>query len=126
MASRADYQPYLDASLEWVEWGLNIAGYVPIVSKYSGPVRMGIGTAQFVGATTLAAGLWARSRWEEGEESRKDCDRAYRVLTYSKHGLQNVVRGAIEWYEVGITTCLPYDLFEFRSRYPTEAGPHEA
>ncbi len=111
----------LDQTLGVFESGLNVAGYVPLVSTISGALRVNYGKLEIIGAVA-AAGIIAVKALFAGTEQYNEFNHAVEILfTYASHGAANVVRGIIEIFPfVSLATCLPYDLLGHRYSYPFE------
>lgn len=117
-----EIQKNVDHTLSSFEKGLNIAGYVPIISSFSGPLRIGYGKVEVIGAVAFAAILALRAFSLTGLEQEELLNKAVEMLSYTLHGIANIFRGAIETIPlISLFTCLPYDLmFQQRFTYPTE------
>lgn len=117
-----EFQINLDKTLATVEKFLDVAGYIPVVSTFSGAFRIKYGKVETVASVGLSAvsALYAVCKQDQAERAR-GLDRAVEVLTYSIHGIANVFRGAIEMVPfLSLFTCLPYDLLKARFTYPRE------
>jgi hypothetical protein len=113
----------LNKVLNSFEEGLNIAGYFPIVSTFSGSLRSTYGELEIIGAVAVAALIAVRALFLINASDRNhELRKAVEVLiTYSLHGLANIIRGTIEKFPfVSLVTCLPYDLSGHRFAYPIE------
>lgn len=115
----------LDSWLENVEHGLNIAGYVPLVSSISGPLRMVLGKCEVIGGLATAAFMAIAALFDPHPvEKLHQLNRALEIaVKYTLHGAANLFRGTIEAIPfVSLVTCLPYDLSGNRVSYIREFG----
>ncbi|MBS0606124.1 MAG: hypothetical protein AB7H48_05785 [Parachlamydiales bacterium] len=113
----------LDQALHTFEKVLNFAGYIPIVSTFSGSIRIAYGKAEVVGAIAAGALLAVKALCNTDAEKRaRDFDYAAGVaVNYSIHGLANIGRGFVEAIPIINLSCLVYDLTGTRIQYPFEA-----
>jgi hypothetical protein len=113
----------LNKTLNDFEAGLNIAGYFPIVSTFSGSLRISYGKLEIIGAIAVAALIAVRALFLTNDSDRnREFRKAVEVLIdYSLHGFANIMRGTIEVAPfVSLVTCLPYDLWGHRFAYPIQ------
>lgn len=116
-------QCQLDKTLGVFEKGLNYAGYVPLVSTFSGELRINYGQIEIIGGIIAGALTAIAALFNPNEEERKQgLNKAVEIIiNYSLHGMANIFRGVIEmipflsWF-----TCLPYDLAGHRYTYQYE------
>lgn len=111
----------LNKTLNSFEGGLNVAGYVPIVSTFSGTLRIAYGKLEVIGAIVAAALIAVRALFLNNAHDReRELRDAVKVLiNYSLHGYANIIRGTLEVIPlVSLVTCLPYDLSGKRFAYP--------
>lgn len=122
----SDAFPYdlIDQNRASFEKTLNVVGYIPAISVFSGAIRALSGVASIVvsavkGSFLLIADLFSNQPF-------KYPYRSYKHLTYIGHGLLNVIRGIIEGVPVaGNLLCLGYDFLIGRIYYSVEkTGPH--
>lgn len=121
MADMDQIQINLNKTLNTFEEGLNIAGYFPIVSTFSGSLRIGYGKLEVIGSVAAAALIAIRALFLANASDRnREFRKAVEVLIdYSLHGFANITRGIIEDFPfVSLVTCLPYDLSGNRFAYP--------
>jgi hypothetical protein len=114
----------LNKTLNSFEGGLNIAGYVPVVSTFSGALRINYGKLEVIGAIAAAVLITFRALFLVNASDRdRELKRAIDVFTcYSLHGVANMIRGILEIVPfVSLATCLPYDLSDKRFAYPVDA-----
>ncbi len=116
----------IDNAFGWFEHGLNIAGYIPLVSTISGGIRIGFGKLEVIGAIAVAAFTAIKALFNPDPiEKHLQLDKAAKILVkYSLHGAANVLRGTLEVFPfVSLVTCLPYDLAGNRFSYVREDIP---
>jgi len=115
----------LDKSLDKLEHGLNIAGYVPILSSFSGGLRAVLGKIEIIGAIAAAAIMAVAALFNPDAAQRQaQLNKALQIaVKYSLHGAANMFRGTVESIPfVSLVTCLPYDLLGHRFAYIREQG----
>jgi hypothetical protein len=111
----------LDRTLTAFETGLNYAGYVPILSSFSAPVRAGYGKIEIICGVAAAAIFAIRALLAEGAQKEVLWNKSDEALEYVAHGLANIIRAVFELVPfVSLVTCLPYDLFGERFSYTTQ------
>lgn len=113
----------LNKTLNTFEKGLNIAGYFPIVSSFSGLLRINYGKLEIIGGIVAAALIAVSALFlADASERHREFSKAVKVFTdYSLHGFSNIIRGTIEALPfVSLVTCLPYDLLGNRFAYPIQ------
>jgi hypothetical protein len=112
----------LNKTLNAFEKGLNIAGYIPVVSTFSGSFRASYGKLEVIAAVAAAALMAVRALFLNAEDRNQELKKAVEVLVhYSLHGLANIMRAALEIFPfVSLVTCLPYDLLGKRFSYPVQ------
>ena len=113
----------LNKTLNSFEGGLNIAGYVPIVSTFSGALRANYGKLEVIGAIVAGALIAVRALFlVNASDQDRELKRAIDVFTcYALHGVANIIRGVLEVIPlVSLVTCLPYDLSGKRFAYPVD------
>lgn len=118
----------LNKTLNSFEGGLNIAGYIPIVSTFSGSLRINYGKLEVIGSIVAAALITVRALFLANASDRdRELKRAIDVFThYSLHGIANIIRGILEVVPfVSLVTCLPYDLSGKRFAYPVNSHSFE-
>ena len=109
------------------EQGLNIAGYIPLVSTVSGVLRHSYGKMEIIAGVAAGALFAIVALFNPNAQARqKGLQKAVEVMmTYSLHGIANICRA---WIEVvpflSLVTCLPYDLMGKRFAYPQENPGH--
>jgi hypothetical protein len=116
-------QNSLNKTLNTFEQGLNIAGYVPIVSTFSGSLRMSYGKFEVIGAIVASAMIAIKALFIANDADRnRELNRAAETfMNYSLHGCANIMRGFIEALPfASLVTCLPYDLLGHRFAYPVQ------
>lgn len=99
-------------SLATFEEGLNLAGYVPIVSMVSGGfVRVIFGKMEVIAGLALAAINYATAHFEDDESKKTRLyEEAQVCLLYAAHGVANIARGAVEAFTlVGNILTIVYD-----------------
>ena len=114
----------LNKTLNSFEGGLNVAGYVPIVSTFSGALRINYGKLEVIGAIVAAVLITARALFLVNTSDRdRELKRALDVFTcYTLHGIANIFRGILETIPlISLVTCLPYDLYGKRFAYPVSS-----
>lgn len=117
----------LHSTLCAFEKGLNIAGYVPLVSCISGAVRGMYGKIEIIAGVVAASFLAIAAFFNPNADvSRQWVRKAVDILTtYSLHGIANIGRSWIEMIPLlSLVTCLPYDLMGKRFAYPQERAGH--
>jgi hypothetical protein len=110
--------------LSTFERGLNAGGYIPILSTFSGALRIKYGQIEVIGSIVAAALTAIAALFNPSKEAREQgLNRATEILTtYACHGIANIFRGVIEAIPfLSFVTCLPYDLLGNRFAYPHEA-----
>ncbi len=103
----------LDNWLEKIEPGLNIAGYFPVISSVSGPLRMVLGQCEIIGGLAAAAFMAIAALFNPNARERQhQLNKALEIaVKYTLHGGANLFRGGIEMIPfASLVTCLPYDL----------------
>lgn len=111
----------LERTLTVFETGLNYAGYIPIVSSFSAPVRAGFGKIEIIGGIAAAAFFALRALCAEGDEKALLWRNSEISLEYVAHGFANIIRAVFECIPfVSLVTCLPYDLCAERFHYTTQ------
>ena len=117
-------QESLDKTLYTFEQGLNIAGYIPLVSTFSGSLRISYGKVEVIGSVVAAVltAFVALCNYHDAEARQRGLGKALEILTtYSLHGIANIFRGTIESVPfLSLFTCLPYDLLRSRFSYHYE------
>ncbi len=110
----------LDFSLDKFEHGLNVAGYIPFVSSFSGGVRAIMGKIEVIGALATAAIMAIGALFNPNAAQRQaQLSKSGEIaVKYSWHGVANILRGALEIVPfLSLVTCLPYDLMGNRVSY---------
>lgn len=113
-------QTDLNKTLNSFEKWLNIAGYVPIASSFSGSLRASYGQLEVIGAIAVAALIAVKALFMVSPSDRdREFKKATEILVdYSLHGVANMIRGSIEAFPFASwVTCLPYDLAGHRFAY---------
>lgn len=97
----------LNTALTNLELALNVVGYIPFLSTYSGSLRICIGKIELISALAAAAILTIA-----GANARTENDqRPIECLVYAAHGAGNIARGLIEVFPfLSLLLCLPCDL----------------
>lgn len=117
-------QAQIDKGLHKFEKILNIPGYIPVISSFSGQlVRIPYGQLEIIAAVAIGALFIAKGLLSHDAQQRdKDINYGLFVAThYTLQGLANIVRGTVESIPFVNMLCIPYDLFDKRVRYPGEA-----
>jgi hypothetical protein len=117
-------QVNINKTLHVSERGLNILGYIPIVSTFSGALRMSYGKLEVIGAIAAAALIAVKALCITNSSDRdSELKKAVEVfIGYALHGCANIIRGMIEVVPCfSLITCLPYDLLGHRYAYPIES-----
>lgn len=123
--SMNDIEDVLDNTFGHFEQGLNIAGYIPLVSSLSGGLRFEYGKLEIIGALAAAAIMCINALFNsDASEKAVLLNKAGEVvIKYSLHGVANMVRGLFEIVPfVSLVTCLPYDLMGSRFAYIRESS----
>ncbi len=110
----------LDFSLDKFEHGLNVAGYIPLVSSVSGGIRAIMGKIEVIGALATAAFIAVAALFNPDAAQRHAqlSKSAEIAVKYSLNGVANIFRGALEIVPfLSLLTCLPYDLMGNRVSY---------
>jgi hypothetical protein len=111
----------LDNWLEKIEQPvLNIAGYIPVISQVSGPLRMALGQCEIIAGLAAAAFMAIAALFNPNAQERQhQLNKALEIaVKYTLHGGANLFRGSIELVPFfSLVTCLPYDLFGNRFSY---------
>jgi hypothetical protein len=113
----------LNDALASFEKGLNLAGYVPVLSTVSGTLRSTYGKTLIITGVAGGALLAIVALFNSNAKSRKNgLEKAVKFLmTCSLHGIANIGRSRIEMVPfLSLATCLPYDLMGTRFAYPKE------
>lgn len=107
----------LNQTLSLFEKELNLLGYIPVVSTFSGAVRITYGKLEVI------AGLASSIFWSakgigdtltgDDKEAEKSLDNSIYSINYSLHGAANIFRGSIEIIPfIGNALTLIYDASE--------------
>lgn len=115
-----EIEDVLDDALTQFEYGLNVVGYVPLISTISSGIRMTYGNVEVIGAIAAAAILAIKALFTSDSEARSELfNQSGKVLAkYSLHGLANCLRSLFESVPfLSLITCLPYDLAGNRFSY---------
>jgi hypothetical protein len=113
----------LNDALASFEKGLNLAGYIPVVSMISGTLRSTYGKTLIITGVAGGALLAIVALFDRNAVGRqKGLEKAMKFLvTCSVHGIANIGRSRIERVPfLSLVTCLPYDLLGIRFVYPKE------
>jgi hypothetical protein len=116
-----------DASKATSEKLMNILGWLPIISIFSGLIRAIDGAVdagkytdrmEFEAEKALGVGLYTE------EERQIAALNVYKNHEYREHSFKNQIRGVVEILGSGTVTfgCILYDLFGGRQRYTGENG----
>lgn len=108
----------LDTRLERFERFLNKVGYIPLVSSFSGGVRIYYGIIESICAVVIGALKFIASlfRSDTNERYILETEAAY-SLYYVEHGLANIGRGIVESIPFVNLFCIAYDHFASRFSY---------
>lgn len=98
---------------------LNGAGYIPVVSSFSGAIRGIFGKALIITAIVFTA-IFLYQALRQGNEEKFALAKRSGML--AMHGVCNILRGAIELLPLGgLLLCVPYDFYlKKRFCYPEE------
>lgn len=120
-------QEAVERVLYAIEQGLNVAGYIPVVSNISGPIRIAFGLTEMIGG--LAAGIFMTAK---GLLTGKDRQEKLNHVKYTTdfihlpsfcHGMTNIGRGIIEQVPVlGNLSTFLYDRLGYRLPYVFETN----
>jgi hypothetical protein len=108
-----------------IEKTLNILGYIPVVSIYSGMLRKGYGGVCLIVDVATIFFLQIKTFYK-GHTPEGDFE-IHRHLWYSVHDFLNIIRGDWETtnylsaYYVNNVLCIIYDLIVPRFAYPSES-----
>ena len=99
----------LDDALDGLENGLNILGYFPGVSTFSGMIRMFYGKVEIISGLAIAV---ISSCFPANDRQTAH------GLELVVHGIANIGRGLVECIPFFNLFCIPYDMsnrFEYQS-----------
>jgi hypothetical protein len=115
---------HLEMLLVKAEEALNLVGYIPVISAFSGAVRSVGGIVQIIFGLLFALAHFLKIRFLKAPNIRsilgiKD------GLAHGFHGLANFIRAKIELVPfLSLFTCLPYDrILNKRFKYASESIP---
>lgn len=123
-------QEAVERVLYTIEQGLNVAGYIPVVSNISGSIRIAFGLTEIIGG--LAAGIFMTAK---GLLTGKDRQEKLNHVKYTIefiylpsfcHGMTNYGRGLVEMVPLlGNLSTFLYDKSGYRLRYVSETNFYE-
>lgn len=106
-----------DQFLSNVESALNRSGWIPIVNFISAPIRMLVGKIEVLASVLFAAITFVQAVLKR---DRYLLSKTVDILTYSLHGLANMVRAAVEIVPLSFFATLFYDAMIGRCNYRYE------
>lgn len=99
-----------NTGLQFFEKCLDYAGYVPIISTFSGGVRIFLGKVEIITGIGLAA-IFLVASLKSQENKKFYRQEAKKSFDYVIHGIANILRGSIECIRWVNLICLVFDHF---------------
>lgn len=116
---------HFEKILSQAEQALNLIGYIPFISAFSGAIRSTGGCFQFLSGLCLSAYFFCVLAFAK-TKNIKHLFYLKTSFSHALHGIANIIRAKIEIVPfLSLILCLPYDrLFQKRFKYAAENLPN--